>query len=54
MRARYVPIELLVNEVMADMMDLALVVARAVTDTGKSHTLTDVIAEERARARRGA
>lgn len=33
------------DEAMADMMDLALVVARAVTDTGKRYTLTDVMAE---------
>ena len=33
------------DEAMADMMDLALVVARTVTDTGKRYTLTDVMAE---------
>ncbi|WP_194894175.1 type II toxin-antitoxin system Phd/YefM family antitoxin [Catenulispora pinisilvae] len=33
------------DEAMADMMDLALVVARAVTDTGKRYTLTDAMAE---------
>ncbi|MFL6117421.1 MAG: hypothetical protein ACJ786_39640 [Catenulispora sp.] len=33
------------DEAMADMMDLALVVSRAVTDTGKRVPLTDVMAE---------